>query len=196
MNQATVSALLERTLTPIEVTNFDLYFKIARESLDDLLCTNLCDKTYERTFDAREGYSTLFTDIFTDIQTVTLNGEAITDYSKRQWDRRNGSWYNSIVFDHKLCEDDEVVIEASWGFSKTPSDLQLIQAQLFGLITKKNKLDPTVSSKQTEDFRISFNVDADLDDEFYRQYNRTIAKYSLCSIGNIRHGKTYGYNRI
>lgn len=193
MNQTTLAALLGRSLTPIEVTNFKLYLNIARKSLDDLLCTNLCDDEVTRTFDARGGYSTVFTDIFTEIESVSitpLNGTAtdVTDYSVRQWDRRNGSWYNSIVFENKLSNYDEVTITGIWGFSTMPSDLQLVLAQLFGLITKKNKFDPTVSSKQVEDFRIAFNVDSDLDDEFYRQYNKTIAKYSLCSIGNIQHG--------
>ena len=190
MDQTTMSALLGRTLTSIEVTNFNLYLKIARQALDDLLCTNLCDDSDPRTFDAREGYSTVFTDIFTDIDEVSINGivQDADTYSVRQWDRRNGSWYNSIVFDERLCDGDEVEVSASWGFSTMPSDLQLVLAQLFGLITKKNKFDSTVSSKQVEDFRVSINVDADLDDDFYRQYNKTISKYSLCSVGNITQG--------
>lgn len=192
MNETQMVALLQRPLSPYEVTNFKTYLKIARESLDDLLCTNLCDDSDNRIFEAREGYSTVFTDIFTDVDEVKLNDEVVTDYTIRQWDRRIGSWYNSIVFDHKLCGSDEVEVSASWGFSQMPSDLQLVLAQLFGLITKKNKFDGIVSSKQTEDFRISFNSDVDLDDEFYLKYNKTIAKYSLCSIGNIQHGKTYG----
>jgi hypothetical protein len=190
MNQSQLEGLLGRSLTPIEVTNLKTYLNIAKQSLDGLLCTNLCDQSVTRTFDAREGYSTVFTDIFTDIQEVKLNDEVTTDYSVRQWDRRNGSWYNSIVFENKLCEDDEVEVTASWGFSQMPSDLKLVWAQLFGLISKKNKQDGTVSSKQIEDFRVTFKTDADLDDEFYRQYDKTIAKYSLCSIGNIQHGET------
>lgn len=189
MNSTTVAALLGRPLTTIETTNFNLYLKIARQSLDDLLCTNLCDDSETRTFDVRAGYSTLFTDIFTEITEVKRNDEVVTDYSVRQWDRRTGSWYNSIVFENKLEADDVIEVTADWGFASIPSDLQLVLAQLFGLITKKNKLDPTVASKQVEDFRISFNVDADLDDEFYKQYNKTITKYSLCTIGNIQHGE-------
>lgn len=188
MNQTTMASLLGRSLTPIESTNFNLYLKIARQSLDDLLCTNLCDDTDPRTFDARGGYSTVFTDIFTDVQSITVNGEAVTDYSVRQWDRRNGSWYNSVVFEDKLYEDDVVVVSASWGFSTMPSDLQLVLAQLFGLITKKNKFDSTITKKKVEDFEVWLNIDADLDDEFYRQYNKTISKYSLCTIGNIQQG--------
>lgn len=190
MNQATMSALLGRPLTTIETTNYSLYLKIARQSLDDVLCTNLCDDSDPRTYDARGGYSTVFTDVFTDITSVSVNGIAVEadTYSVRQWNRRNGSWYNSIVFDEKLEEDDEVEVSASWGFSEMPSDLQLVQAQLFGLITKKNKQDGTIERKEVEDFKIQFNVDADLDDEFYSQYNKTIAKYSLCTVGQITQG--------
>jgi len=189
MNQATMSALLGRPLTTIETTNYSLYLKIARQSLDDLLCTNLCDESDPRTYDARAGYSTVFTDVFTDITSVSVNGIAVEadTYSIRQWNRRNGSWYNSIGFDEKLEEDDEVEVSASWGFSEMPSDLQLVQAQLFGLITKKNKQDGTIERKEVEDFKIQFNVDADLDDEFYSQYNKTIAKYSLCTVGQLTH---------
>ncbi len=191
MNQTQMVAMLQRPLTSYEVTNFKSYLKIARESLDVLLCTNLCDDTETRLYEAREGYTTVFTDIFTDIDSVSLNGETVeaSDYSIRQWDRRNASWYNSIVFDRKLERGDEIEVTASWGFSTMPSDLQLVLAQLFGLITKKNKFDSSVSSKQVEDFRVTINVDADLDDEFYKQYNKTLAKYSLCSVGNIRHGE-------
>lgn len=190
MNKTTMAALLGRPLTSIEDTNFTLYIKIARQSLDDLLCMTLCDDSDTRVYDARAGYSTLFTDVFTEIESVTKNGEAVDegDYSIRQWDRRSGSWYNSIVFDTKLEADDEIEVTASWGFSEMPSDLQLVLAQLFGLITKKNKFDGTVERKEVEDFKIQFNVDADLDDEFYRQYNKTINKYSLCTIGDIQHG--------
>lgn len=190
MDQTKMSALLMRPLSPYEVTNFSTYLKIARESLDGLLCTNLCDNSDPRIFDARGGYSTVFTDIFTDIATVSINGTLIedTDYSVRQWDRRNGNWYNSIVFEHKLCRGDEVEVSASWGFQTMPSDLQLVLAQLFGLISKKNSFDGSVASKQVEDFRISFNKDADLDEEFYRQFDKTITKYGQCSIGNIQQG--------
>lgn len=193
MNEAKVAALLGRTLTPIETSNFKTYLKIARESLDELLCTNLCDNTQDRIFVARDGYSTVFTDIFTEIADdgfVKLNGDTVTDYTVMQWDRRNGNWYNSIVFDKRLCDDDEVEVSASWGFSQMPSDLQLILAQLFGLIGKKNKYDSTVTEKRVEDFMIKLNTDADLDDEFFKLYASTISKYSLCGIPYVKQGKT------
>lgn len=190
MKQSEVSALLGRPLTSYEVTNFKLYLKIAKENLDDLLCTNLCDNSDPRTIDIRPGYSTAFMDIFQSIESVTLNGDVVdeADYYKAQWDRRSGNWYNSLVFENKFCEGDELVVSAAWGFDAMPSDLKAVLAGLFGLITKKNKFDGMVKSKQVEDFRITFDTETDLDDAFYRQYSRIIAKYSLCSIGNIQHG--------
>lgn len=111
-----------------------------------------------------------------------------------QWDRRNADWYNSIVFDHKLCQDDEVEVVASWGFGgKMPKDLQYILAGLFGLITKKNKFDGSVTSKRVEDFQISFDNSVDLDGAFYSQNRKTITKYSLCDIDIVRHGKVRRY---
>jgi hypothetical protein len=208
MTEEQVSALLGRPLTTIETTNFDTYLDIAIENLEDLLCTRIESITEERTFDTREGYSTVFVDLFnqedTDI-TVTIDGEVIdsSEYSVRQWNRRTGKWYNSIVFDKRFTEDGEITISADWGFEATgsnsgsdpvyypPLDLQSVLAGLFGLITKKNKFDGTIASKQVEDFRISFNADADLDDEFYKNYNKTLNKYGLCHIGNIKHGATW-----
>lgn len=192
MNKAKLAALLGRPLTPNEDANFSLYLNIATKSLEDLLCTTICDDSDPRVYDVREGYSTLFTDIFTDITEVKLDGTVIesSKYSVRQWDRRNGNWYNSIVFDSQFTSDDsEVEVSGSWGFSTMPSDLQAVLAGLFDLITKKNKLDPTVASKQVEDFRISLNTDVDLDTDFQSKYAHTLSKYSMCDIPNLQHGR-------
>ena len=70
-------------------------------------------------------------------------------------------------------------------------DLQAVLAGLFALISKKNKYDGTLSSKQVEDFRVSFNTDVDLDEAFYDTYSKTISKYSICDIGDIQHGRVW-----
>jgi len=199
MNQAQLEALLGRPLTSVEVTNLELYLEIANDTLETLLCTSIRPATEERTFSLREGYRTAFLDIFTAVTEVKVNGEVQdpTSYSVRQWDKRNATWYNSLVLADRITSTtDEITVNATWGFVDAPvedyavpSDLQVILAGLFSLITKKNKLNPAVASKQTEDFRISFNVDVDLDEEFYTQYSKTIDKYSLCNIGYVRHGE-------
>lgn len=188
MDRSTISALLGRPLTSVEDTNFDLYLNVARHSLDDMLCSRLCDNTYTRTFAAWDGYSTVWTDIFTDVDEVRINGNVVTNYSKRQGDRRSGSWFNSLVFDKPFTCDEEVEIDAFWGFDKMPVDLQQVLAGLFGLIGKKSTHDGSIQSKQVEDFRITLK-DVDLDDEFSRLYGSTIMKYSSCDKIGIKSGK-------
>ena len=63
-------------------------------------------------FDTREGYSTAFIGIFRSLSEVKINGETITtdDYSVRQWDKRNGSWYNSIILNRKFTCDEELEV--------------------------------------------------------------------------------------
>lgn len=190
MNQATLEAYLGRSLTSIEATNLTLYLKIARQNLGDLLCMDLCSNDDPRTFDTRAGYKTIFVDIFTEITEVKLNGTVTTDYSVRQWDRRSGGWYNSLVFDEAFVADDEVQISASWGFAEMPSDLNMVLANLFGLITKRNKFDGSIERKRVEDFEIVFNTDSDIDDEFYQKFSKTLSKYSNCEIANIQSGAT------
>jgi hypothetical protein len=195
MDQSTLEALLGRPLTPIEVANLDLYIELATEYTQDLLCITLADVTETRIFDTRKGYSTAYLDIFRSISEVKINDSVVSDYSIRQWDKRTASWYNSIISDSKFNSDDEVEVTAVWGFEETsgadsnlPLDLQALLAGMFGLISKKNKSDGSVSSKQTEDFRITFNNDNDLDDDFYTKYRSTISKYSLCNMPNVQHG--------
>lgn len=199
MNAEELSALLGRPLTPIEETNIDLYLDIATEALEDLICTYIHPVTETRTFGLREGYSTAFVDIFSEVTEVKVDDTVIdpSKYSVRQWDKRNASWYNSLVFDKRFTfRDDEIEVTAAWGFPETsgdesalPYDLQSLLAGLFDLVTKKNKLDPSIASKQVEDFRISFRSGVDLDTEFRSKYADTIAKYSLCDIPNVQHGK-------
>jgi hypothetical protein len=197
MDETKMAALLGRPLTSIETTNFSLYLKIARETLDDLLCMTLCDDGDSKTYDVREGYRTLFTDIFTEVTEVKKDGDIVdpSKYSVRQWDKRNGSWYNSIVFDTMFTGcDEEVEVTADWGFNSMPVDLQAVLAGLFGLITKKSSLDTSITSKQVEDFRIAFRTDVDIDTEFEDKYAKTINKYSICDIPNVQHGEVCSWN--
>lgn len=194
MSQETISALLGRPLTDVEIANFNLYLNISNQALGDLLCMDLCSKEDPRTFDAREGYSTVFTDIFTDIQEVKLNGTVTTDYSVRQWDKRSGSWYNSLVFSNRLDEGDEVEVSASWGFTKIPVDLQLLIARLFDLITRENNLDREINSKKVEDFTITYNhssitMSDTLRESLLKDNASVISRYSLCNMPYVKHGK-------
>lgn len=194
MTKEEMIALLGRPLTPVENTNFDKYLKIASQNLDTLLCTRLCDKEDPRVYDVREGYRTVFIDIFTDINEVKVDGKEVTTFSKRQWDRRSGKWFNALVFEDRFSDcDKEIEVSATWGFSKgMPSDLQSLLSGLFDQIGKKNKYNPTVKSKEVEDFKVTFNTDVDLDDQFYTRFGNTINKYSLCAAKEsyVLHGDT------
>lgn len=182
MNQAKLEALLGRPLTTIEVTNLTLYLEIATERLQDLTCLNLTQNTEDRVYDVREGYTTVFTDPFTEINSVTVNGNTFTDYTPMQWNRRNADWYNSIVLE--TCED-EVTINADWGICSP--ELQLLTARLFGLMGIEKSGNGNVKSKKVEDFSITFN-DNSAYDQFLLDNQSLINKYSLCNIGNVQHG--------
>lgn len=193
MTKTELSALLGRPLSSVEDTNFDLYLSLAYDSLEELLCTTLTAASETRTFDIREGYSTAFIDIFRSVSAVTLDDDTVdsSDYSKRQWNKRNAEWYNSLVFDNAFTSsNEEIAVTAEWGFTTLPDDLQLVQAGLFDLISKRNAYNPTVESKRVEDFSIKFSTTT-LDEGFYTQYRSIISKYSLCNIPNVQHGDCY-----
>lgn len=191
MDQAKLQSLLGRSLTATEVTNLDLYLNIAEDTLEDLLCMSICRKSEARTFGTRDGYRTVFVDPFTDIDEIQdADGNVIdeTEYTFKQWNRSNKSWYNSIVFN---CERDgeNLVISGSWGFGKClPNDLQLLQARAFDQISKSNNSSGLVESKQVEDFRISYRTDVTQQDQFYADNALIINRYSQCNIGDIQHG--------
>jgi len=196
MDQTQLEALLGRPLTSMEASNLELYLEIAQESLEELLCISLdsapddsTDPAEEtRTFDIREGYSTVFTDIFAEISEVSVDGVTTTDYYPAFWDKRNSPYYNSIVLDG--CSGKTISITGYWGFDELPSDLKLLLAQLFANTSKKYVAGgDNVKSKQVEDFRITYGDLTD-DQTFLNTNARTIQKYSMCNIGYVRHGKT------
>lgn len=195
MTREDISNLLGRPLTPFEDSNFDLYLDIAEVSVEDLLCTSLEPVNETRKFYTRNGYSTAFVDIFWNIDEVKINDKVMTNFNPMQWDKFNGEWYNSLVFSNKFKKKQIIEVTADWGFppssdtSNLPVDLERLIAGLFAQITKVNKFDSTVESKDVEDFKIVFNVDTDLDEAFYNSYRSTINKYSLCDIPDVQHGE-------
>lgn len=70
-----------------------------------------------------------------------------------------------------------------------PYGIQVLLAGLFAQVSKVNKTDSSIESKQVEDFRITFKADSDLDQDFYNKYSTFINKYSMCNIGYLRHEK-------
>lgn len=121
MTEQQLVKLLGRPLTSIESANLELYLNIATEALEELICSPIADIEETRTFDIREGYSTVFVDIFRSVSEVKIDGTVIdsSQYSPRQWDKRNADWYNSLVFDNKFRSyQKEIEITAIWGFEE------------------------------------------------------------------------------
>lgn len=200
MDQEELEALLGRSLTSREVTNLDLYLEIAQESLEELLCISLDvdDSSGEpeeetRTFDIREGYSTVFTGIFTELSGVKVDGNATTNYHTAFWDKRSNPYYNSIVLDE--VGGTEAEITGLWGFTEVPSDLKLLWAQLFANVSKKYMAgNRNVKRKKVRNFDITFGDLTD-DQAFLDENQRTISKYSLCNIGYVLHGEVCEVHR-
>lgn len=186
MNQTQVAKLLNRTLTSSEVTNFDLYLKIAYERLRQLVCFSLCDIGGTRTYNCRKGYYDLFIDPFTSIESVTIDGSITTAYIIKQNELYNADWYNVVEFDEKMVGD-RVTINATWGFVTIPYDLQLFIAKLFSYISIEQKADDNIKSKKIEDFTVTYKDGATYD-EFITANQSVINKYSQCNIGLIDHG--------
>ncbi|WP_439946507.1 hypothetical protein [Streptomyces sp. BBFR109] len=178
-----MAELLGRPLTSAEDSNFDLYLDIAVGRLSNLLCFSFDTAGGARTFPSRDGYRTVYVDPFTATTSVTVNGEARTDYAKKQNDAYNGSWFNSIEFDEPLCGE-RVELNATWGFGATlPGDLALLLAALFAV----NEAEVSdVKSKKIEDFSVTYRDDTKLD-QVADQHKDTIVKYAVCQRA-IRHG--------
>lgn len=189
MTQEQVAKLLNRTLTSAEVTNFDMYLKIAIERLEQLVCFRLCDNGGSRTYDSRYGYSSLYVDPFSSVTSVTVDGVATTEYTIKQNDNYNGDWYNILEFDDKL-HGETVIVDAVWGFECIPYDLQFLIAKLFGQIAVEQKADNEVKSKKIEDFTVTYK-DSTTYDEFVSANQMTINKYSQCNIPQIRNGRVH-----
>lgn len=185
MTQAELVKYLGRSLTPLEVTNLTMYLEIALEHLEALTCLNLKTETTERIYDVRKGYQTVFTDLFKTITNVEIDGNVITDYKTYQWDRRNATWFNSIVL---KTSADEIAITADWGMPSV--ELSMLQAKLFGLIGDMNNSKGLVKSKQVEDFRVTFSDNSEYD-QFVYDNQALISRYSICNIGEIKHGSVW-----
>lgn len=188
LSQSEMAALLGRPLTSTEVTNYDLYLENAVERVEGVLCFPLCSDGTTKTFKAREGYSTVFTPVYTSIGEVQLNGSVTTEFTSYFFSDLNRDYYNSLVFDCKLKDGDTVTVIADWGFDTIPSDLKQLVAKFFNLVSSGTKVDTGVTRKQVEDFSISFSVDKTAEEQLIDANAHTISKYSLCSVGNVQHG--------
>lgn len=173
-----MAALLGRPLTPAEDTNFTVYLDNAIETLEYLLCASINPSTGERVYDSRKEFTTVFTDFFTAPTLVKVDGNITTDYSARQWDNRNATWFNSIVLD---CEPrgKEVSITATWGFASLPNDLALLLARVFALNGESGG-DGNIHRKKIEDFDIWLKEGTTEFQGLLDDNATTLSKYSMC----------------
>lgn len=189
MNKSEIEKLLGRSLTSLESANCGKYIEIAKQMLEELTCVSLEQESGQRIFEPRKGYRTLFTGIFTEVTSVTVDGEVIApaDYKLMFFDDRNKTFYNSIVFNESL-EAVEVLVNAQWGFNSVPNDLAMVLAQLFAFAAKK-KTNVNVKSKRVEDFHITYGDNTDMQ-ELVAQNSLIIDKYKMCDLYGTRHGAT------
>lgn|GEM_PF-5232612 len=151
--------------------------------VEQLTCLYLKAETSTRSYDVRDGYSTVFTDIFESVTSVKLDDVVLgtSDYTVKQWDRRNADWYNSIVLD---CKEGELLtVTGKWVI---PSELQALITSLDGILT--NSKSGRVKSKRVEDFQITLNDNTDVQ-QFALDNAALISKYSICNATNVRNGK-------
>ena len=157
----------------------------AKQFLESLLCLDFSQDSGERTFTAREGMRTVFTGIFSDVSSVTVGGQAVS-YHPAFFDKRNGSFFNSIVLDKPVCG--EVVVDADWGFDELPADLKKLLANADKVVSQSYSV-KEVKSKRVEDFQITYSDLSD-DEVFLKQNAVTINKYSMCNVPYVLHGET------
>jgi hypothetical protein len=195
MSASDLKKLLGRSLTSEESTGCAKYLEIAKQLLEQITCISLQQEAGERVFDSRDGYKTLFTGIFSEVTSVTVDGEEIdaSEYTLKFFDDRNKGFYNSIVFEEAL-EGEEVVIDAQWGFNTVPSDLNMVLAQLFAYAAQKKTLG-SVKSKRVEDFWITYGDNTDFQ-ELVADNAIIINKYAMCDIYDTRHGDINSHDSI
>lgn len=165
----------------------------ARQMVEALLCLDLTPALAQaRTFTAREGMRTVFIGLFSSVSSVTVDGEAVTNYSPAFFDKRNGTLFNSLVFTEPVCG--EVVVTGNWSAASLPADLQRLLDNALLVVNKAYSV-KEVESKRVEDFQITYSDLSD-DEAFLKQNAVTINKYSMCNESYILHGDTCRHGRV
>lgn len=191
LTKEVVSKLLNRTLTSSETSNFNLYINNASQRLQSLLGYKFSSEVGSRSFIVRQGYRTVYTDVFTGTPTVTVDGvvKDPSTYTVRWFDSLDGEVFNSIVFKQHLSRSVEhISVEADWGFASCmPSELQLLLARLFDANSVEQGADGRVQSKKIEDFTVTYR-DGSKFDEVVSGNQQIIDTYSIKQQGYIRNG--------
>ena len=198
MDKTTIAKLLGRPLTSSEDSNFEQYINYTISTLENLLCWSPICSEATATYESRNGYRTLWTDPFTSITDVKVDGTAVTDYKLAFNGNFNYPFYNSVVFSHPL-NGQTVELTGTWGFEELPADLGSLVAEIFKMYGRVNtaNLSGNVTNKSVEDFSITYSDRSEMD-ALASNNSSVIAKYSNCqSAGEISHGETEQcYGRI
>ena len=194
MDKTSIAKLLGRPLTSLEDSNFEQYINYTISTLENLLCWSPICADATASYTAREGYRTLWTDPFTSITDVKVDGTAVTDYKLAFNGNFNYPFYNSVVFPYPLGEQ-TVEIAGTWGFEDLPADLGSLVAEIFkmyGRVSSGN-MAGNVTNKRVEDFSITYGDGSEMD-TLEANNSSVIAKYSNCqSAGEISHGEVGDY---
>jgi hypothetical protein len=193
MDKTSIAKLLGRPLTSSEDSNFEQYINYTISTLENLLCWSPICTDATASYQARDGYRTLWTDPFTSITDVKVDGTAVTDYKLAFNGNFNYPFYNSVVFPYPLGEQ-TVEITGIWGFDELPADLGSLVAEIFkmyGRVSSGN-MAGNVTNKRVEDFSISYGDKSEMD-TLATNNSSVISKYSNCqSAGEIAHGEAGG----
>ena len=190
-DKTTLEKLLGRSLTSSEDSNFQQYINYTISTLENLLCWSPLVGESVRTFTSRDGYRTLWTDPFTSITSVKVDGKAVTDYKLAFNGNFNYPFYNSVVFPYSLGEQ-TVEITGSWGFEELPADLGSLVAEIFKMYGRQSlgNQSGNITNKRVEDFSISYSDKSEME-ALVNDNASIVSKYSNCqSVGEIAHGNT------
>ena len=193
MDKTSIAKLLGRPLTSSEDSNFEQYINYTISTLENLLCWSPICNEATATYESRDGYRTLWTDPFTSITDVKVDGTLVTGYKLAFNGNFNYPFYNSVVFPNSL-NGQTVEITGTWGFEELPADLGSLVAEIFKMFGRVNSanLSGNVKSKSVEDFSITYTDGSEMD-ALASKNSSVIAKYSNCQNAiEVQHGDVGG----
>lgn len=189
LTKTQVEGWLGRSLTDTENAGFDKYLALAVDKFEQLTCSTLKRITETRIFDSRDGMRSLFVGLFTTLSEVKVDGVIVTNFSPAQGDKRGSlTWYNAVLSDNKMVAGQNIAITANWGFETLPDDVAMTLAQLFALVSSDSE-EYRIKSKKIEDFSISYADTETAFNAFISDFGGILNKYSVCGVGEVRHGR-------
>lgn len=194
LDKDTLEKLLGRSLTSSEASNLQQYINYIETTLTNLLCWSPLKGASVASYEARDGFRTLWTDPFTSITDVKVDGSAVTDYKLAFNGNFNYPFYNSVVFPHPLGGQ-TVEITGTWGFEELPADLGSLVTEIFKMYGRisNNNASGRLTNKKVEDTSFTYSDNVSEMDALSSNNSSVISKYSNCqSAGEISNGGVGG----